>query len=369
MPKRIASGSLYKPKWKDKDGNVCESEDWWARWYVPGERGKPRRVSTQTANRQEAERFLRGKMALMARDASDATIADLLALVSDDYLETGKRSKQDVDAKISAHLEPAFGKLRPGQLTSAHLKSYRDKRRGAGMANATINRELAVLRRAYNIGRAQTPPLCGEPPAFPMLREDNIRTGTLAPEKYDDLRNAFTYWLPRLAFVVGYFSGARLGEVLDIRWSNVDFKSGRILLGRTKNGEPRYLTICGEMGAYMEMAKAERDQKHPKCDYVFHIDGLPVESIKRAWKTACRIAGVPTLRFHDLRRTALTTMEMAGISRSVATAISGHKTESVYRRYHIVKPEAINDAGAKITDIHNAQQAEIRAKAKPQLKN
>ena len=77
--------------------------------------------------------------------------------------------------------------------------------------------------------------------------------------------------------------------------------------------------------------------------------GTPIKSLRRAWRTACKQAGVPWLLLHDLRRSAVRNLERAGVSRSVAMKLTGHKTENVYRRYAIVAENDLREAGAKLT--------------------
>ena len=85
--------------------------------------------------------------------------------------------------------------------------------------------------------------------------------------------------------------------------------------------------------------------------WVFHRKGEPVKSMKRSWRTACEDAGVPGRLMHDLRRTAVRNLERAGVSRSVAMKMTGHKTESVYRRYAIVSEVDLREAGAKLASL------------------
>jgi integrase len=66
------------------------------------------------------------------------------------------------------------------------------------------------------------------------------------------------------------------------------------------------------------------------------------------WKAACKAAGVPGRILHDFRRTAVRNLERAGVPRSAAMAMVGHKTEAIYRRYAIVDAGALRDAAAKI---------------------
>src|SRR5438552_391166 len=71
-------------------------------------------------------------------------------------------------------------------------------------------------------------------------------------------------------------------------------------------------------------------------DLIFHRDGLPIGDMRRAWKTACKLAGIPGRLFHDLCRTFARDADNRGVSRSVAKDLMGRKTEAIYARYRIV---------------------------------
>ncbi len=75
--------------------------------------------------------------------------------------------------------------------------------------------------------------------------------------------------------------------------------------------------------------------------FVFHRQGEQIRSMRRAWNSAIKRAGVPGAWIHDLRRTAVRNLERAGVSRSVAMNLTGHKTEAVYRRYAIADSAAL----------------------------
>jgi len=102
------------------------------------------------------------------------------------------------------------------------------------------------------------------------------------------------------------------------------------------------------MRAWLLMAKEARDLNFPQCPWVFHEKGRRIQSFRKAWASACQRAGVPDLLFHDLRRSAVRNMERAGIPRTIAMAISGHKTESVYRRHDIVAERDLTYAAARL---------------------
>jgi integrase len=92
------------------------------------------------------------------------------------------------------------------------------------------------------------------------------------------------------------------------------------------------------------------------ADLVFHRDGRPVGSFRKAWASACKAAGVAGLLVHDLRRSAVRNFERAGVSQAVAMKITGHKTASVYRRYRIVDERDLREALAKTEAAVSADQ-------------
>jgi integrase len=82
---------------------------------------------------------------------------------------------------------------------------------------------------------------------------------------------------------------------------------------------------------------------------VFHRKGRKIVSFRRAWQTAVERVGLPHLIPHDYRRTAVRSLERAGVPRSTAMALVGHKTESVYRRYAITDAAMLREGAAKLT--------------------
>jgi integrase len=82
------------------------------------------------------------------------------------------------------------------------------------------------------------------------------------------------------------------------------------------------------------------------CPFVFHRSGEQIMTFRTAWKNACKAAGCPGRLIHDMRRSAVRTFKRAGVPRSVAMSIVGHKTESIYRRYAIVDEAMQREAAA-----------------------
>jgi integrase len=183
-------------------------------------------------------------------------------------------------------------------------------------------------------------------PYFPMVQETTVRKGFLNDQQYAALRDALPEELKAL-FITAYTTGIRKGELLAITWPQVDFEGQLITLeyGETKNQEARSVPIvAGDMFDALTAAKEKRDEFWPQSPWVFTRRGEVIKDFRWAWEEACKSAGVPDLNFHDLRRTAVRNMRRAGIPQVTRMKISGHKTDSMERRYNIVDAEDLATA-------------------------
>jgi len=157
---------------------------------------------------------------------------------------------------------------------------------------------------------------------------------------------------PLLTF--GAITGWRLREVLRLTWAQVDFAAATVRLepGTTKNRLGRMFPFTPQLRALLEAQRAHTEttgrQRERIIPWVFHRREEPIKDFRGAWKAACEAAGVPGRLFHDLRRTAVRNLERAGVPRSVAMLMTGHKTESVYRRYAIVSEADLHHAAEQL---------------------
>jgi integrase len=339
MTRKPKLGTIFQRKARAPDGTVVVLSTWWIQ-YSRG--GRQFRESAKTEDYDEAERMLKRRQGEIATGAFSGLaperirISQLLQEMLDDMKANGRRSYNSAEGGVRLHLVPFMGKVRVADFGSNLVKAYKAKRQVEKAANATINRELGLLKRAFNLGYRAQPPLVAKVPYIGRLPERNVRTGFLEHEQYKKLRDALPDYL-KLLFVLGYHTGARLGELRGITWPQVE--AHRIVLypGTTKNGDGRALPIYGEMAGWIEMAKENRKQ-FPKCRYLCQRDGKPLgeSCVRKAWETACTSVGLPELHFHDLRRSAVRNMDRAGVPRTIAMRVSGHKTESMFNRYNIV---------------------------------
>lgn len=356
MTRKPKLGTIFQRNARAPDGSVAVLPTWWIR-YSKG--GKQYRESTKTDNYDDAERMLKRRQGEIATGAfiglapDRIRISQLLQEMLDDMKANGRRSYSSAEGGVRLHLGPFMGQVRVADFNSNLVKAYRAKRQGEDAANATINRELGLLKRAFNLAYRAEPPLIAKVPYIARLPERNVRTGFLEHEQYKQLRDALPHYL-QVLFVLGYHTGARLGELRGITWPQVE--AHRIVLypGTTKNGDGRALPIYGEMSAWIEMAK-EIHKQHPKCPYLCQHGGQPLgdSCVKKAWKTACKSVGLPELRFHDLRRSAVRNMDRAGVPRTVAMKVSGHKTESMFNRYNIVSERDVAEVKTRMETYLN----------------
>jgi integrase len=319
-------------------------------WYVSfWADGRQIQKSSGSQKRQDAVRLRDQLLGKKARGemgdivSAKVTCGELL----DDLLEYADSNIKASTARIwklviEASIRPFFGDLRAAKLTTEKLKEFRRKRSAEGRSDATSNRELSILRTALNRGRKCTPPKVLTIPYFPMVAETHVRQGFLNDEQYERLRDEIADYLKPL-FVTAYFTGVRLGELQAIQWHQVDWEQGFITLDseHTKSGYARAVPILdGDMRRWLTWSK----QNAAGGDYIFHNGGAPIKEFRRAWKNACELAGVPDLKFHDLRRTAVRNMRRSGVPQVVRMRITGHRTDSMERRYNIVDIEDIRSA-------------------------
>jgi len=323
------------------------SNVWWIKFYV---RGIPRRESSHSTDRKVAERLLKHRLAAVEMNIPvirtnvriDELIADLLA----EYRRERRKSTSYVEMRWKQHMQPFFTRMKADDLNTDMVQRYCAKREAEGVCGPTINRELAILKRAYYLALRRTPAKVRSCPVIPMYAENDARTGFLEEADYIQLRQECSkvegLWL-RTLVTVAYNFAWRKGELLNLRVRQVDLASRTIRLdvGTTKNGDAREVSMTDEVLTLLTACITGKQND----DFVFtRSDGKPVKSFRKVWSTVCEKAGVPELLFHDLRRSGVRNLVRLGVKETVAMEISGHKTRSVFDRYNITSKKDLADA-------------------------
>lgn len=367
-------GSVYRRKKRLPNGRLVTLPTYWLKYR---DNGRVFRESARTTSYQEAKRKLRKRLAEIEDGTFSGPRADKLKideLLDDlllDYQVNGKSYKDFAEPIVRLRLRPHFGWLRARDLTTPKVENYILLRRDEGATNGQINRETALLKRAFNLGRKQTPPKVKLVPYIPKLKENNIRKGFLDYEQYIALLAALPDEIrPVLTFA--FHTGCRRGEILSLKWTQIDLLRRTVYLepGTTKNDEARQFFMTRDLYEVLAMQKAVRDQKYPNCPWVFFRDGKPIRDFRGAWESACKAAGLvdeagkPTRIFHDLRRTGVRNNMRSGQSEAVAMRISGHKTRSVFDRYNIIDERDLQDAARRLDEYLERLKKDHAAAAK-----
>lgn len=320
--------------------------------------GRRIRQSCETDDRNAALTILRHRLTEFEQRGPVAlrtpklTFDDLAKDFIRDYEINGRRSvgkaRQTVD-----FLTEFFGGWRAVTITTQEVRAYIEKRQRAGLANGSINRHLAALKRMFHLAARAKLLSADHVPAIPMLKEAPPRSGFFEADQFKALLQHLRPEVKPIA-LFGYESGWRLREILNLQWHQVNLDEGWVRLdaGTTKTGEGRlaYLSpaLLETLRAHHVATKQLERERGFIIPWVFHRRGRRILRFLASWQTACRKAGVPGMLFHDLRRTAVRNMVRAGVPERVAMQISGHKTRAIFERYNITSEGDLRDAARRI---------------------
>jgi integrase len=351
MKRQRGSGCIYKQK---------TSDVWWLKYY---RNGRPLRESSGTTDEVRAGKILTQRIAQVTTgthpglEIERVKVDELAEDFLRDYRINGNKSIDDVEARWRLHLAPIFSGMKAAYVTSKHLAQYVDQRQQQGAANATVNREMAALKRMFSLGHKATPKKVLHMPSFPHLEENNVRQGFLEDAEYDRLVEDAELWF-RTLVECGATIGWRHHELLSLRVRQIDLEHRIVRLepGTTKNGEGREAPMTDTM---LQLLTACVEGKRPDEHVFTRPDGSVVRDFRKTWQNACNRAGLPDLLFHDLRRTAARNLRRAGIPESMIKRIGGWKTTSVFHRYAIVDRRDMATAMRQF-EQHQKQLAQAR---------
>jgi len=320
-------------------------------WIAYSHRGKEFRESSKSTKEAVARRLLRkrfrelggGKFIGPAEER--VTFKDLAEDFLRDYTLRGLRSK--VHAKIRvAHLRAFFGMDRAIDITTARIRVYIEARLEDKAAPSTGNRELGALSRMFTL--AVQGVRLSTKPHIPRLEEPSPRQGYFEHSEYLAIRDHLE---PTYQDILdfGYHSGWRRGEIIGLKWGDVDRSASIIRLRPelSKNKDSRVLALSSSL---REVIERRFQARQLNCLFVFHRNARPISDWRCAWKSACMAAGPPGKLFHDLRRSVVRNLTRAGVPEGVAMAVTGHKTRSVFDRYNIVSEDDLKRATDRLAE-------------------
>jgi integrase len=293
---------------------------------------------------QQTEAAIREGRHFKTSEAKKHTVSELLDRYICDVIPQKKLNSRGTQKaqlewwkkQIGAHL---LSNVTPAILAECRDRlAFVDEQRKVARSPSTVVRYLAVLSHAFtmavkewcwmddNLMRRVTKPK--EPRGRVRFLSDEERLRLLAACK--EAQCPYLY----AVVVLALSTGMRYGEVLNLRWSDVDLVKARIILQDTKNGERRNVPLTGH--AYEQIAKLSKarridtDLLFPNT--LFGEKARPYE-IRKSWNTALRKAQLADFRFHDLRHSTASYLAMNGATLSEIAEVLGHKTLQMVKRY------------------------------------
>lgn len=304
--------------------------------------------------------ILRGKFDLVEKKGEMA-----FEKMAEAFMEYSKSNKLSWKSDISRvnHLCKFFKGKKLNEICPFLVEQYKSERqkhktrRKELVSNTTINRELEVLRKMFNIavknGWAVKNP--ASTTDVKKLRQENRVERFLQPYEEEILLSKCTskYAHIKPIIICALHTGMRRAEILNLKWENINLRTRYITLYKTKNGKERKIPVS------QTLLNIFKELNNNKSDYVFvnPKTGQNYTDIKHSFKGVCKKAEVFKLRFHDLRHTAATRMVSSGIDLATVQDILGHADLKTTQRYAHPVPErklkAIEALDSYITRFNN----------------
>jgi len=329
------------------------------------------RERTDAQNKDQAQRLLRTRLCNIS-EAREKGLERLETrkrvtfekFVDEEYMPAKapparRQSTHLRDQQLYRNVKGTFGPMLLGAITTAEIEKYFAKRkvaktcRGTPPSKAQMNRERQFLSSV--LGMAKRWGLLDRNVAADVqkLREDNVHDRVLSPDEEGRLREQCPEYLrPIMALAIN--TGMRLGEVLGLRWSDVDRKGGEVVpagfihIGADSKG---HRTRHVPMNATVKETLDAQSPVSTPDGFVPFVFVNPrtkkpykVISISLAFSAAARRARVDGVSFHTLRHTAVSRMVEAGVPDRIIMKVVGHTTPNMVSRYAHLAPDSVRGA-------------------------
>jgi len=245
---------------------------------------------------------------------------------------------------VEGQLNPAFaGKI--AAIRRMDVQAFVTHRLGEVSAGSAI-RELGILKHLLNYAVE-----CEVIPANPAanVRPPKAPAGRvryLQPPELKHLLELCPAWLQPVVALAAT-TGMRRGEILGLRWLDVDLANSTIWLPQTKNGEGRRVYLNATAKAALESI---HPQTVPTNGMVFNLNG---DYVGHTFKKACEELGIADFRFHDLRHTCASWLRMSGADIHTVAQVLGHKDLRMTARYSHLSPAFLGEAVGRLDGVYD----------------
>lgn len=272
-----------------------------------------------------------GEIRAVSDKLKSMTVSDLLRRYRDEVMI--KKRGAAVEAYIvDRFLRHDLATSSLARLSGNDISKYRDERLKV-VKGGTVHRELAVLRHCFEVARKDWGiQLKSNPVAeINMPTVGRGRTRRTTEDELTSLRLACSHPLLWQIITVAIETGMRRGEIVNMRWADIEWEAGTLYIPVTKNGHPRTIPLTG-----MALEVLSSLPRTDEC--VFPMTG---NAVRLSWERLKKKAGVDDLRFHDLRHEAVSRFFEMGLSVPEVALISGHRDLRMLHRYTHLKAEIV----------------------------
>jgi integrase len=326
---------------------------WWMSFTC---QGRQYRKSTETEDKKLAQKILakingeivEGKW---FERLPEKTFMEMMEKYKEEHVSQ-KRSARQYKGYIR-NLQHFFGESSLSEITPSTISEYKMKRRKNGVGPASINRELAVLKNAFNKALKEWGWVRENPVTrVSMEKEPSGRVRYLTDEEFEKLLNACPEWLRPIVLTARH-TGLRRENIMSLEWHQVDLLRRVITVERTKNGERLGIPINETlMGLFKKLSKV----RYIGSEYVFYhpsakkknakgtFNGRRYYEVKTAFRKALNQAGIQNFRFHDLRHCFASALVQRGADLYEVQRLLGHKSQAMTQRYAHLAPENLRKA-------------------------
>jgi integrase len=311
--------------------------------FPPLSKTFPSKADAAAWARDQERAIDRAELPTTARALKGLTVGDLLRRYSEAITPT-KRGAEPEQYRIRTILRHDLAQVALNKLSPAAVAQYRDDRLKL-VQPGTVRRELAIVQHCFEVAKKEWGlPIPANPvqqiaiPGAQKSRERRLEEGESNILASAALASAW-YIHPLIALAIE--TGMRRGELLSIRWRDVDMTAPTIRILKTKNGHPRTIPLTPK--AVEILASLERKDERV----------LPVtpNAVRLAWERLRKRAGLEDLRLHDLRHEAVSRFFEYGLTVPEVALISGHRDPRMLSRYTHLRPEKVAEKLAKATAI------------------
>jgi integrase len=328
------------------------SSVWWMSFSASG---RQYRRSSETEDKDLARRILKSIEGKVVEGKwFDRPQSIKMNEVIDKYMQEispFKKASHGRNLQLAAHLKKFFGNMMLEEVKAPVLSRYKAQRlqtitrKGTPVSPDTVRKELGFLRQIFYVAIDEWE-YCKENPVRKVMKrlpKEERRVRYVLPEEAQKLAFTLPAWL-RPLIVTACQTGLRKSNLINLTMDQVDFSANRIIIGRTKNGDPLGITMTSTVRATLIESIRSRKVASP---YVFCDDRgkkFTRHQVSMSFKRACERAGIENLRFHDLRHDFATLMlRKRGRLAEVQYAL-GHKDPRMASRYTHLIPDDLKEA-------------------------